>query len=154
MKIPAVLNETTFWYYVQKTDKCWLWTAARNRRGYGYFNLKIDKSNYKTVSAHRLSYHLAKGAIPEGLTLDHLCRNHSCVNPEHLEPVTNKENILRGSGACAINNRKTHCKRGHEFREGNIIHSKGKGHRRCRTCQRIHGLNYWRRENGRPEKSF
>ena len=86
--------------------------------------------------AHRVAYEKAYGPIPEGLVIDHLCRNGLCVNPEHLEAVTRKENILRGEGACAQNARKTHCKRGHELIPENLI-ERSDGRRDCLLCDRI-----------------
>ncbi len=84
--------EQRFWAKVSKTDECWLWTGSKND-GYGKFR---PVANQRPVLAHRYAYELLVGPIPRDLTLDHLCRVHSCVNPEHLEPVTRRENILRG----------------------------------------------------------
>lgn len=80
--------------------------------------------------AHRVAYEIAKGPIPDGLCVDHLCRNHGCINPFHLEAVTWGENVLRGIGHGARAARQTLCKRGHEFRPNR---SK-RGYRVCRTC--------------------
>src|SRR5882672_6137680 len=87
---------------------CWLWTGSRTRKGYG--RVQWDG---RTVQAHRLVYELLVGPIPVGLYLDHLCRNPRCVRPDHCEPVSNGENVLRGFGPPAVNARKTHCLRGH-----------------------------------------
>lgn len=76
-----------FWMKVNKTGRCWEWAAARNEDGYGYFNYRG-----KIRKAHRVAYELMRGEIPIGLDLDHRCRNHGCVNPSHLRPVTNKLN--------------------------------------------------------------
>lgn len=81
----------TFWSRVDKTDGCWLWTAAKNSDGYGYFSIK----GY-SVRAHRWAYELNVGPIPKNRVIDHLCRNRSCVRPDHLELVTNQENVIRG----------------------------------------------------------
>jgi hypothetical protein len=110
--------------------QCWLWNGERNRRGYGRFNLRR-----KHVAAHRHGYERAIGPIPEGLQIDHLCRNPSCVNPAHLEAVTCRENLLRGNTLQAKNAAKTHCFRGHEFTPENTYHPPSGG-RVCRTCQR------------------
>lgn len=82
---------TRFWQKVCKTDSCWLWTGASIPNGYGTIGV-----NQKTQMVHRVAYELTKGKIPGRLYLDHLCRNKLCVNPDHLEPVTNAENVRRG----------------------------------------------------------
>lgn len=98
-----------FWAKVEKTPTCWLWDGALAGPGrcYGRF---YDRGN---IPAHRWAYEQARGPIPDGLVLDHVCRQTRCVNPDHLEPVTNRTNVLRGIGPSAINARKIHCKRGH-----------------------------------------
>jgi len=117
---------------------CWNWTGSTHAEtGYGSFwRGKITPAgNHCPERAHRVSYELHVGPISEGLQLDHLCRNRRCVNPAHLEPVTNRENALRGIGACAVNARKTHCVHGHEFTAANTI-ARING-RRCRTCTNL-----------------
>jgi hypothetical protein len=106
---------------------CWLWTGCRHRLGYG----KVG-SGGRNLLAHRLYYEMFKGPIPEGYDLDHLCRNPSCVNPEHLEPVTHGENLRRGKHAT-----KTHCKNGHPFDEDNThVPARNPHKRECRACWR------------------
>lgn len=124
--------EVRFWAKVDKNGPggCWLWTGAL-ASGYGV--LGIDGRN---VFAHRFAYELLIGPIPEGLTLDHLCRIRRCCNPSHLEIVTRGENVLRGEGPTARHARKTHCKRGHPFDEANTYRTP-KG-RHCRACRRLH----------------
>lgn len=108
-------------------DGCWEWTACRND---GYGQLRVVG---RTVWAHRYAYERFVGPIQDGLVLDHLCRNPGCVNPAHLEPVTNRENLLRGDTIPALNASKTHCKRGHEF-TGRNTGRQPSGGRRCRAC--------------------
>ena len=121
-----------FWEKVKKTDTCWNWTAARFKSGYGAF--RIGGRDGATVYAHRFSYELLAGPIPEGLPIDHLCRNVRCVNPDHLEPVTQAENTRRADGG-GYNRRKTHCPRGHEYNDANTYVGKS-GSRFCRACDK------------------
>ncbi len=112
---------------------CWVWQRSK-RDGYGQMWV-----GGTTVGTHRLAYEIVKGPIPKGLEIDHLCRNRRCINPDHLEAVTGRENILRGEGAPAQNARKTHCKRGHLFDEANTNIATGEraGERNCRECKRV-----------------
>ena len=119
-------SEARFWSKVNKSDDCWLWTAAVDEAGYGRFGV-----NRESTYAHRYSYELTKGSIPEGLQIDHLCRVRHCVKPDHLETVTQRENILRSpTGFAAVNARKTHCPRGHRY---SILDNRG--WRECRVCR-------------------
>lgn len=130
-----------FWAKVEKTETCWLWTGAKNTMGYGGISVKGTM-----IPAHRYSYELLREAIPEGLHIDHLCRNPSCVNPDHLEPVTCKENVLRGIGACANNARKTHCINGHPLSGDNMrLKTSGKG-RVCKQCSNDAALAFKRNQ--------
>jgi hypothetical protein len=120
---------------IDKTDPsgCWLWTASRKPCGYGQINL-----NGRPRPAHRVVYELLVGPIPAGLQLDHLCRVRSCVNPEHLEPVTSRENTRRGRAVEALRElaaQMTHCKSGHPL-SGPNMYVDAKGHRLCRACRR------------------
>ena len=117
-----------FWSKVEFTDTCWLWQAS-GVRIYGRFY--VDGSG---VYAHRWAYEFCLGLIPNGLGLDHLCRIRRCVNPDHLEPVTQRENILRGEGVSAISARKTECIQGHPFNEENTYYRPDTGTRQCRRC--------------------
>jgi hypothetical protein len=111
-------------------DACWLWKGSRNKKG-GYGRVRFAGGRWV---AHRLTYKLFVGEIPAGLTLDHLCRTPSCVNPTHLEPVTNAENIRRGTQGHQ-QRAKTHCPRGHTYDVLNTYVNR-RGQRICRTCQR------------------
>jgi hypothetical protein len=119
-----------FWVKVQKSDGCWTWTGATQAGGYGRF---MVASNPRTlVLAHRYSYEQLVGPIEGDLTIDHLCRNRSCVNPAHLEPVTREENALRANRNVG----KTHCDRGHEFTEANTYRAPSRpAVRGCRECR-------------------
>jgi hypothetical protein len=121
-----------FWAKVDKTGAtgCWEWTAAKYKDGYG--NFRFDEHNHR---AHRLSYEYLVGPIPAGLVIDHLCRNIVCVNPDHLEPVTPRENILRGQTLPAANARKTHCAHGHPLSGPNLYLEPKNGKRHCRICR-------------------
>lgn len=112
---------------------CWLWRGnLQPKSGYGRFWLDARTDRL----AHRLSYSWSGLDIPESLVIDHLCRNRACVNPAHMEPVTNVENVMRGESIWAKNARKTHCLKGHEFTPENTWTSKH-NMRHCRECARI-----------------
>lgn len=119
---------------------CWIWIGGRSSGGYGYVRF-----NGKMQIAHRVIYELLVGPIPKGLDLDHLCRNRACCNPEHLEPVTRKENVRRGDGIKATIKRhqkhreNTHCPYGHEYTPENTYNYKGG--RSCNQCRKEHSKN-------------
>lgn len=117
-----------FWSKVERVGECWEWQGATTGNGYGSY---LD--NGKRVGAHRFSYDLANGLIPPGLQIDHLCRNRVCVNPDHLEAVTQRVNLHRGDTVAAHNATKTHCKQGHAFTEANTRIGR-QGERVCREC--------------------
>ena len=130
-----------FWAKVNKTDTCWLWTACA-RGGYG--QISAGGRSRKILSAHRVAYEMLVGPIPEGLDLDHLCRVTLCVNPKHLEPVTHRENLLRGESPSAKHARKTECLRGHPLSGANL-YTNPRGHRSCKICRSEHAKRYYRR---------
>lgn len=121
-----------YWSKVQPVPSgCWIWTAAKDQSGYGRFGVAG-----LAVVSHRVSYEALVGPIPDGLHVDHLCRNRACVNPEHLEPVTCRENILRGIGPSAQHAMKTHCPEGHEYTAENTYVYRGS--RYCVACRDTH----------------
>ena len=139
MPKPTAPAAERFWPKVDKEHPsgCWVWTASLSDTGYG--NFRLVGAN---VQAHRWSYTELVGPIPNGLVIDHLCRNRSCVNPSHMEVVTRRVNNVRGGSPAAINFAKTHCIRGHDdWRVSN-----SKGHRQCRECKRMHDRNALRRK--------
>jgi hypothetical protein len=118
------------------SNGCWVFTDSLDKDGYGRM-----RCGDKKVRTHRLSYEIFIGSIPEGMVIDHLCRNRSCANPDHLEAVTTKENILRGETGHILKN-KTHCPQGHEYNKVNT-RVKPTGHRSCKECDKIsHGKRY------------
>jgi hypothetical protein len=119
-----------FWSKVEfSLDGCWIWTANVNGGGYG--QVSMNKTTYR---AHRVFYEALVGPI-ETETLDHLCRVRACVNPSHLEPVTMRENTLRGVSPVAVNAKRTTCVAGHALTTDNVYVTY-RGFRHCRTCQR------------------
>lgn len=125
---------------VMGPEQCHVWVG--NNRGNGYGRIRFDG---RVVSPHRWIYEHYKGPIPTGLQIDHLCRNTLCVNPKHLEAVTQRENLLRGTNQVALQAQQTHCKHGHEFTPENTYVGPTKGDRQCRTCKRNYDT---RRRNG------
>jgi hypothetical protein len=132
------MTEQEFWSNVNKTESCWIWEGLNfttHGNTYGYINVPNINGKNRSIVAHRYLYILIGKEIPEGFVIDHLCRNGLCVNPDHLEAVSNIENIMRGEGICAKNARKTHCKRGHELTPENTYNRKN-GKRDCKLCDK------------------
>ncbi len=128
-----------FWSKVDKHGPggCWIWTAFLTR-GYGHFTTTTD-GHQVTKKAHRIAYELLVGPIPDGLCIDHVCRTRSCCNPEHLRPVTWRENIFApGSKSIAVKHaEKTHCRHGHALVEGNLLRfGLAMGKRLCAECNK------------------
>lgn len=121
--------EERFWKKVAPTGFCWEWTAARDKHGYGVFNKgpKLDR-------AHRVAYELLVGPIPARSVIDHLCRNTKCCNPDHLEPVAHKENLLRCYSPAIRTHVENTCRRGHSMEDAYVRPDTGA--RMCRTCAR------------------
>jgi hypothetical protein len=161
-KAPRTPPEDRFWAKVNKDGPipehrpdlgpCWIWTGAKIKHGYGHFRL-----NRKSILAHRVAYEWLVGPIPEGLEPDHLCRVPSCVNPGHIEPVTQRENVLRGTSFAALNARKTHCPHGHEYTPENTrvqVKPNGARGRFCRACSNAKNRRrYWQQKNAKLKES-
>ncbi len=127
-----------FFSHVEKPadeNVCWLWTGfiekTGSAAGYGKFQMSTGYCEW----AHRAAHLLFKGPIPNGHVIDHLCRNPRCVNPKHLEAVTQRENTRRGTGTSAINAKKTHFPAGHPYDQANTYLQRSKYGRQCRICQ-------------------
>jgi hypothetical protein len=141
-------TKTSLERFMEKIDfsgDCWTWTAAKTPAGYAIFYFNGH------VAGHRWAYEQFAGPIPEGLVLDHLCRNRACVNPDHLEPVTNRENLLRGVGPSADCARRTHCPQNHPYDEANTARG-SRGERKCRTCNRERNRTWRERNRATAEK--
>jgi hypothetical protein len=126
---------------------CWEWTGSKDH-GYGSIHFRG-----KMIRAHRAAWRLWFGLIPNGLELDHLCRNRACVNPAHLEPVSHRENTLRGTAPVSENAAKTHCSNGHEFTPENTGRNKD-GSRYCKSCLRERSSARRRREAEREGRAL
>ena len=139
------LIEERFWSKVDKSGPlfngtyCWLWKEHLTGTGYAQFRV-----GEKHILVHRFAYELLKGQIPVGLEIDHLCRRRSCVQPEHLEVVTPRDNTLRGTGVAAQAARATHCPQGHPYDLFNT-YLRPDGGRDCRRCRNHRSYIYHRR---------
>lgn len=134
-----------FWDKVNITDDCWEWTASLRGTGYGAFSVPRPQGGFTHIGAHQFSYWLCVGDVPAGYELDHLCRNRKCVNPQHLEAVPHRLNMLRSTSPVADNALKTHCPQGHPYAGENLMikHSA----RYCRTCERARWNDWYRRRS-------
>ncbi|MEV5567572.1 HNH endonuclease signature motif containing protein [Streptomyces sp. NPDC052196] len=121
---------------------CWEWRGTRDRDGYGQMWL-----DGRHRSVHRIAYEAVCGAIPDGLVIDHLCRTRACANPDHLEAVPHRVNVLRGVSFAARKARQTHCVNGHAFTTTNVYRAPN-GTRKCRTCRAAANHRYQRRRRG------
>ena len=126
--------------YAPHLGPCWLWVGGLVR---GYGQISFGATGH--VRAHRWAFEQARGSIPRGLEIDHLCRTLLCVRSSHLEAVTHRQNMLRGKSPVAEMARRTHCNHGHPFDELNTAIRKG-GARRCRTCYRASDRDRSRRQ--------
>lgn len=122
--------------YIEDENGCWIWQLGKSGGGYG---VKWDRVRRKQMGAHRWYYEQANGEIPDGMCIDHLCRVRACVNPDHLEAVTNSANLGRGPRVAG-----DECKRGHKRTEENTYFTPD-GRRRCRVCTRSYMSEYHQR---------
>lgn len=138
-----------FWSHVamDAADECWPY-VGRTRTGYGQF-----WDGQRIVQAHRFAYEALVGPVPDGLELDHLCRNRQCCNPAHLEPVSGRENKLRGAGPSAVFAKRDHCRNGHPLTGDNIFPVNPAIGRRCRQCDSERKRQAWAQRNGRSRPS-
>lgn len=146
MSMGSDLNDSRlharFWTYVHPNEQtgCWEWTGTKRRRGYGKFRL-----NLVDYVAHRFAYENLVGTIPAGMQIDHLCRVTGCVNPAHLEPVSQQENMRRAQIARGA--LPDHCKHGHAYTPANTYFNPHSESRVCRTCQN----KTWRRYDAKRQ---
>jgi hypothetical protein len=112
---------------------CWIYNGYTDSNGYAEWRpYPLAKNDY----VHRSSYEVFKGPIPDGLEPDHTCKRRNCANPDHLEAVTRRVNVLRSDNPAGLNARKTHCKRGHEFTPENTYpNGRDKKGRGCIACR-------------------
>jgi HNH endonuclease len=122
--------------FLVEPDGCWQWTGSGTAHGYGVFFRGPGPTN--GTSAHRVVYEWVRGPIPDGMHLDHQCRNRGCVNPDHMEPVTPRENWLRSTTRSAVTYNTGVCVRGHDLTDPTNVRVTKSGGRVCRACQRIH----------------
>lgn len=132
------MNLELFWAKVDKSPGCWNWTAAKDRDGYGVWSVR-QNGKIKQYRVHRVALMGTPNGLDESLTVDHLCKNKTCLNPEHLEQVSLAENVKRST---SFNGSKTHCKNGHEFTVENTRITATR-----RFCKKCHANNEMQRYN-------
>jgi len=141
------INEERFLKFIdtQSEDECWNWKGSRNIDGYGIFSVQIHKKKMK-LYAHRVAVKVFRGALNLDLVVDHTCRNKACCNPNHLREVSVRINNTENSNSfSAINTRKTHCARGHEYSDENTVYREtGRTRRICRICRKEDNQRHYR----------
>lgn len=153
---PILTPMHRFLQHVEQEGECLIWQGSADRNGYGYFwpgndwNRSRSRTLRAPTQAHTWNYEQRRGPVPSGLVLDHLCRTPACVNPAHLEPVTQRVNVLRGGSPAALAAVKTHCVNGHALTSDNVI-ARRRGGRECKACHRERvktNQGRWRRARG------
>ncbi len=130
---------------VKIVNKCWEWNGYVKSNGYGEVKFRDETIGSKRWYAHRLSYLVFNGNLPDGLDIHHVCENRKCVNPKHLKAVTRRENLMASDTEARRRAMQTHCKRGHIFDKTNTYNQKSNGKRTCRKCQCLHEMVSYRR---------
>jgi hypothetical protein len=151
--------EERIWPKVNKNGKimpnmdsaCWEWIGSKMSSGYGQIIIK-ENNKWRPRPAHVIVYEIMVGSIPKGLEPDHLCRNRACVNPSHIEPITHKKNVMRGTSPVVDQVKRTHCPKGHPYDEENTLRRRGK--RECYKCGAIRTLAYKSRMTPEELKTF
>ena len=144
----AVRRLARLWSQVMQEGECWLWQGSADDHGYGHISVG-RKARFLT---HRFVYIWTRGAIPDDLVIDHLCRRPPCLNPAHLEPVPQRVNTFRGLSPIATNRHKTHCPYGHPYAPENTIMLRVGG-RQCRQCKYAANRNYQAKRRARSKTS-
>lgn len=129
---------------------CWCWNGYKMPNGYGVIGTGKREKTY----AHRAFYEGFRGPIPQGLAIDHLCRNRLCVNPSHLEPVSTGENFLRGNHRAAVAFRNGTCTKGHPMEGSNLYITPDGSQRQCRKCRQAYYQNVTKIKEGKCQHEF
>ena len=151
--IPVFSDHERFFKFIKISQggDCWDWIGAKNSDGYGMFLFSNGLVRARRqFRAHRVSYSIFKGELSKDLVIDHICRNKSCVNPDHLREVTNKVNIIENSSSiAALHKAKNFCSNGHEYTIENTFYRSNASHRNCKQCNRNNANNYYLKKKER-----
>lgn len=140
-------------YEVDAKSGCWIWTGARGDHGYGTIGDTPEPNKPRTLLAHRLSYEMHIGPIPEGLVVDHMCNNRACVNPAHLQAITHRANIDRSPKPIVRRRLENRCIRGHDLTDPEVVYTRpDTGRRQCKVCHKIRDEAARRAAGKMPQK--